>query len=65
MLPCGVARYPTMSIRMRPIDRQRAESLRREFRERFEVKLSRAGAIRTALRLALRHREDLERTDAD
>lgn len=50
---------------MRPVDRDRAESLRREFRDRFGVDLSRAGAIRTALRLALRLRRDLERTDAD
>ena len=54
-----------MSIRLRPVDRERAESIRREFRDRFGVDLSRAGAIRTALRLALRHRGDVKRTDAD
>ena len=56
-----VARHPTMAIRLRPVDRERVESLRRDFRERFGLNLSRAGAIRTALR----HGDDVERTDAD
>ena len=54
-----------MSVRLRPVDRERMETLRRDFRERFGVDLSLAGAIRTALRLAVRHREDVDRTDAD